>query len=154
MLSIKKQQRKSKRNGATAVEVAIVLPLFLSLIFACMEFSRISLIRSQSSNAAYEAARSAMVLGGDAVGAQNAAMRVLGPLGVNTVDIVPSFLDDAGLDVPPLIATRVRVRVDVPYGPNSFFGSFLPSTPSNDTESISLANALISSQVTLRTNNR
>ena len=154
MLTRKKQQRISKRSGATAVEVAIVLPLFLSLIFACMEFSRISLIRSQSANAAYEAARFSMVLGGDGAGAEDAAMRVLAPLGVNSVKVVPSFLDESGGKVSPTVATRVRVRVTVPYGPNSFIGSFLPTTPSNDTESISLADSAISSQVTLRTNNR
>ena len=132
-----------KRAGATTVEMALVLPAFLTLIFGCMEFSRLSMIRSTSANAAYEAARFAMVQGGDRDDASEKATEVLSMLGVSDVRSRVFFLDENQNLVPTAEATRVRVQIDVPYLQNSFFSAFLPE---------SFYGVMISSRVTLRTN--
>jgi Flp pilus assembly protein TadG len=147
----KSRSRERNRIGATTVEMALILPLFLAITFACMEFTRISMVRSQVSNAAYEAARSAMVLGGVDQTAEDAAANALSRLGVSDATTVVVFTDEDGVPVTSEIAELVTVQIDVPYASNSFFGAFL-SPDSNHPESISLSNAVISSQVTLRTN--
>jgi Flp pilus assembly protein TadG len=147
----KSNSRMRNRTGATTVEMALILPLFLAITCACMEFTRISMVRSQVSNAAYEAARGAMVLGGQGPTAQDAASNALSRLGVSDASTVVQFTDVNGIRVAPEIAQLVTVQIDVPYANNSFFGAFMSPDPGHS-ESVSLANATISSQVTLRTN--
>ncbi|BBO30508.1 TadE family protein [Lacipirellula parvula] len=78
--------------GATAVEFAIVAPIFFTLVLASLEFGRVNMIRHTADQAAYEAARHAMVPGATAaeatakatsmlkiVGARDAKIKVVGP---------------------------------------------------------------------------
>jgi len=123
--------------------MAIVLPIFLTFVFGCMEFSRLSMIRSQTANAAYEGARFAMVQGSTEADAQLAVTKNLDVLGVNSPTTTVRFLDENGLDVAPGVASRVNVQVDVPYGDNGYLVSLLPE---------SLYDVTLTSQVTLRTN--
>jgi Flp pilus assembly protein TadG len=51
---------KSQRKGAVMVETAIVLSLFLSLIFGIFEFSRVLMVRNLLDNAAREGCRYAI----------------------------------------------------------------------------------------------
>ena len=139
----RRRSASGNRVGATTVEMALVLPAFLTLIFGCMEFSRLSMIRSTSANAAYEAARFAMVQGGDSDDANEKATEVLEMLGVSDTTTTVRFLDEDENVVPTIEATRVRVQVDVPYLQNSLFSAFLPE---------SFYGVMISSRVTLRTN--
>ena len=60
-------QKVSSRAGATAVEFAIVAPIFFLIMLASFEFSRLNVIRHTADNAAYEAARHAMVPGATAL---------------------------------------------------------------------------------------
>ncbi len=53
------------RDGATAVEFAVILPLFFVLVFTSIEFARFYWVRSTVQFAVEEAARYAMVSGGD-----------------------------------------------------------------------------------------
>jgi hypothetical protein len=57
-------KRKSRsRHGAAAVEMAIVLPLFLTLIFGIIEFGRAMMVQQILVNTAREAARRAVIPG-------------------------------------------------------------------------------------------
>ena len=137
------RQSLLQREGTTSVEMALVLPIFLAFVFGCMEFSRISMIRSQTANAAYEAARFAMVQGSSTVDAQQSVTESLGLHGIKGADTTVRFEDENGSQVSPGQATRVNVQVDVPYGENGFLLPYLPD---------SLADVTMTSQVTLRTN--
>jgi len=53
------------REGSTAVEFAIILPIFFALVFTSIEFARFYWVRSTVQFAAEEAARFAMVSGGN-----------------------------------------------------------------------------------------
>lgn len=108
-----------------------------------MEFSRLGMIRSRISNAAYEGARFAMVQGGTAADAQQAVANSLNVLGVVSPTTTVQFLDETDTQVTPGQATRVNVQVDVPYAPNSFSLGLLPD---------SISQLQLSAQVTLRTN--
>ena len=121
MLNFKKRQLRTKNNrrGATTVELATVLPVFLLVVFGCMEFSRISLMRSLASNACYEAARASMVTGGTTGQAEQVVDNVLGRLGVDgaTTDVV--FTDRNGQVTDFDNSQRVTVSVSIPYGENN-----------------------------------
>ena len=78
------QVRQVRRRGAAMVELAIVAPIFFTLLFAGLEFSRVSLVRNGANNAAYQAARRIMVPGATLTDAETEAGRLLGVLGVNT----------------------------------------------------------------------
>jgi Flp pilus assembly protein TadG len=102
------------RRGATTVEFAIVAPIFFLLMMASFEFSRLNVIRHTADNAAYEAARHAMVPGAtasEAVSKANTILRTVGARGAR-VTINPTTL---GPDV-----DTINVRVDVPLDQNGW----------------------------------
>jgi Flp pilus assembly protein TadG len=102
-----------RRNGATIPEFAIVAPLFFVLLFAGIEFSVLSTIRSTANNAAYEGARKLVIPGADAATGIAEAQRIMSIVGVNhlTVTVTPATLTDETRDV--------TVRVTVPYTENA-----------------------------------
>jgi Flp pilus assembly protein TadG len=123
--------------------MALVLPVFLTFVFGCMEFSRLSMIRSQTANAAYEGARFAMVQGSSVADARQAVDKGLGILGIKGATTTVRFQDEDRSPTTQGQATRINVQVDVPYGQNGYLSPFLPQ---------SLYDATLTSQVTLRTN--
>ena len=58
---MKKLIRKTKQDGATAVELAIVIPILVLLIFAIIEFSLLLYNKAIITNAAREGARYGVV---------------------------------------------------------------------------------------------
>jgi Flp pilus assembly protein TadG len=137
------RRRLIRKEGTTTVEMALVLPIFLMFVFGCMEFSRISMIRSRTANAAYEGARFAMVQGSSVADAQQAVTDSLAITGIQGSTTTVRYQDEAEAAVPPGQATRINVQVDVPYSQNGFLLPYLPQ---------SIYNATLTSQVTLRTN--
>ncbi len=102
------------RRGAAAVEFAIVAPIFFMLLMASFEFSRLNVIRHTANNAAYEAARHAMVPGAtaaEAVTKANSILRVVGARGAK-ITISPTVLG-------PEVDT-INVRIDVPLNQNGW----------------------------------
>lgn len=96
------------------VELAIVAPIFFTILFACFEFSRVSLIRNAANNAAYQAARQMMVPGATLSDAQTEANRLLSVLGVTTytLTVTPN----------PVTTTtdRVTVHIAIPAKENGW----------------------------------
>lgn len=105
---------KRSRRGATTVEFAIVVPVFFLLLTAAFEFSRLNVIRHTADNAAYEAARTAMVPGAtaaEAIAKANSIMAVVGARGAR-VTVTPSTLG-------PEVDT-INVKIDVPLNQNGW----------------------------------
>ena len=71
------QKSRGGRRGATAVEFALTAPIFFVFLLAAFEFGWLNVIRHTADNAAYEAARSAMVPGATAAEARTKANRLL-----------------------------------------------------------------------------
>jgi len=112
-ISMKKCPRKRRlRRGATVVEFAIVAPVFFLLLLFSFEFSRLNVIRHTADNAAYEAARVAMVPGATAAEAVTEANRILNIAGARgaTVTVDPAVL---GPDI-----NEVTVAIGVPMAQN------------------------------------
>ena len=114
-----KSRRKGNRRGATTVELAAVLPLFLLVVLGCMEFSRISLMRSLGNNACYEAARASMVTGATAQEAETIVDDILGRLAVDGATTTVTFTDRNGAVTDFDDSQRVTVFVSIPYGANN-----------------------------------
>ncbi|MBA3482794.1 MAG: pilus assembly protein [Pirellulales bacterium] len=109
--------RKSQRilrTGAAAVEFAIVAPIFFIFVLGSLEFGRLNVIRHTADQAAYEAARHAMVPGATAAEARTKANRMLRFVGARgaRVDVQPAVL---GPDV-----DEITVTVDVPMNQNGW----------------------------------
>jgi len=111
----KNRRRRSRfRRGATAVEFALVAPIFFLLLLASFEFSRLNVIRHTADNAAYEAARIAMVPGATATEAAaevNRIMNLVHARGV-TVTVNPTTLGPN--------TNQITVTVDVPMDQNGW----------------------------------
>lgn len=102
-----------ERRGAAAVEFALCAPVFFLIIFALFEFTWMNVIRHTADNAAYEAARAAMVPGASATTATNEANRILRTIGVRggTVDVSPRVIRPE--------TRNVTVSIRVPMDRNS-----------------------------------
>lgn len=109
MKRVSKQRRgpigrgvRKPRRGAAAVEFAICANIFFVLIFTCMEFARMNMIRNLAQDAAYFAARQAMVPGATVQEAIDAADDVMGMMTASgyTVDV-----EELGSDTPNVVVT-------------------------------------------------
>ena len=109
-----RRQKSDDRKGATIAEVAMVLPVFVLVLFAMFEFTRMAVLRHTADNAAYEAARIAMVTGASAQDAIDEANRILNIVRTNNSDI----------SVTPAVITNdtesITVRVEVPMDGNGW----------------------------------
>jgi Flp pilus assembly protein TadG len=68
---------RTRRLGATTVEFALVAPAFFLVIMSMFEFTRLNVLRHTADNAAYEAARVAIVPGATVAQATTEANRLL-----------------------------------------------------------------------------
>ncbi len=118
LLHSKKRIAKSRR-GTTAIEIAIVLPILVMLLFGAIDFSRANTIRNTAENAAYEAARRAIVPGATSAEVQSSANAILSILSINnaSVTVTPAVITNA--------TRRVKVTVSVPLGSNLYASSQL-----------------------------
>lgn len=127
--------RKRKRRGATAVEFAMVAPVFFMTVFTCIEFTRLSMIRNMVQEASYFAARDAMVPGATEAECKAAAERILSRLGGKSTRVIIN--DGNGLDDQSDI---VSVTVSVPLSDSLLFfpfatdGMAISSTTTMNTE--------------------
>ncbi len=100
------------RRGATAVEFALTAPIFFLFLLAAFEFGWLNVIRHTADNAAYEAARTAMVPGATTAEALTKADRLLRIVGTRgaTITVTPD----------PLTADseEVTVAIDIPMSQN------------------------------------
>ncbi len=106
---LQSQSRECRgHRGVTVVEFSLAVPLFLMVLFAGFEFSRVCLIRNAAHNAVYQAARRVMVPGATVADANAEATRLLSVFGVNsfTLTINPTPIT--------LAANRVTVSIDIP----------------------------------------
>lgn len=110
-----KQIQRSNRRGVLTVEMAIVLPLFFLFLFTSIELSRMNTIRHTVENAAYEAARAAIIPGGTSEAAEAVAIEVMQSIGVvgTSVTTIPETVTNDAPDV--------EVFVNVPCDENAYF---------------------------------
>lgn len=134
-MNITRHRRKyadaKERRGVAAVEVAFVLPLYLTLAFASIEASNAIYLKRDVTLAAYVAATELEDRKGTVAGANSRATTLLNARGITGYTI--SITDENGATlttVPPL--TEFTVSIQAPYAGNSinltqiFSGATLP----------------------------
>ncbi len=108
MLRINRKQRR----GATAVEFAITAPVFFLFLLAAFEFGWLNVLRHTADNAAYEAARAAIIPGATAADAQAKADSLLNIVGARSTKVTIS-------PNPVTVDTdEVTVSIEVPMNKN------------------------------------
>lgn len=112
-----KLQNKKARRGATAVEFAVAAPVMFFVLMSVFEFGWQILIRHTADNAAYEAARVAIVPGATAQDAVNEANRIMGIVGARSfeVDVTPDTLNEN--------TQEVTVQIGMSYADNGLVAS-------------------------------
>jgi Flp pilus assembly protein TadG len=111
-LEVGGKRRWQNRCGAVTVEFAITAPIFFLFLLVAFEFGWMNVIRHTADNAAYEAARQAIVPGAAVADARAEANRILGIVGARgaTVTVTPPTID--------VDTDAVTVSVDVPMNQN------------------------------------
>jgi Flp pilus assembly protein TadG len=114
MLSGFRNRRRGRRHcrGAVAVEFAITAPVFFLFLLAAFEFGWLNVMRHTADNAAYEAARAAIVPGAsnaDATAKATSLLKIVGARGA-TISISPATVTTA--------TEEVTVAIDLPMDQN------------------------------------
>lgn len=109
-LATRNSKLAARRSGAAAVEFAIVAPIFFTMVVASLEFGRLNIIRHTADQAAYEAARYAMVPGATAAEARGRAESMLKIVGAR----------DSKITIVGPTDDKVTVTVDVPLNKNGW----------------------------------
>ena len=121
-----KRNGRPRRHGATAVEFAVVSPIFFLSLFACFEFAKMTMVESFAEDAAFRAARRVVVLGAKVQEGLDVATDTLAIIGVRNaaVTITPSFngVDQAEIDD---ATDTIAVRISIPMRENRIAGRFL-----------------------------
>ena len=82
-----RKRNSSSRQGATAVEFALVAPILFLLIFACIEFARMMMTVAMIEQSAFEGARHVAVLGSTAAEGEAIIRSELAFLGIDAAEI-------------------------------------------------------------------
>jgi Flp pilus assembly protein TadG len=110
--SLRASGHQPRRAGAAAVEFAITAPVFFLFLLAAFEFGWLNVLRHTADNAAYEAARAAIVPGATAADATAKANSLLNIVGARSakVSITPSSVTPS--------TKEVTVSIDLPMNKN------------------------------------
>ncbi|MGC4005534.1 MAG: pilus assembly protein [Pirellulales bacterium] len=88
------RKRRPLQRGAALVEFALVAPILFMFFMACIEFSRINMIRNSIAISAYEGARRGIIPGATAAQAEATARASLAATGITpqSVTVSPATL--------------------------------------------------------------
>jgi Flp pilus assembly protein TadG len=122
MSSHEKQTDNSVR-GAAAVELAVVLPLLLTLVFGIIEFGWVFMVRETLTNSSREGCRVAVLQGSTEQNIRDQVAASMGPTGLSTytVQITRSSPGDP----------NETVKVLIPYADVSLLGGYFGPTNFN-----------------------
>lgn len=93
------------------VEFAVICPVFFIFMFAAMEFAHLNTLRNTAHNAAYEAARAAVVPGVTKTRAEEQARQILAAVGTRQFELTVSDVTDD--------SNEITVTIDIPYSQNA-----------------------------------
>ena len=115
------RKQGESRFGASAVEFAIIANILIIMILTCMEFARMNMVRNLAQDAAYFAARHAIVPGATSEEAVDEAHNVMQTMLSNGYDVQVSDLDEDASVISVTVAVDLtEVALFAPY--------FLPDT--------------------------
>jgi Flp pilus assembly protein TadG len=113
------QDLRHKRRGAAVVEMAVVTPLLLLILFGIMEFGWVFMMEQTITNATREAARVGILQGATHTDIQNRFTQAMAPTGIAVTGDMLTIVDPTTAD------PTLTVRVSMPYSKVSILGNFL-----------------------------
>jgi Flp pilus assembly protein TadG len=120
---VKLAQGKMRRWGAAAVEMAVVTPFLLTMLFGIIEYGWVFTVRQCLTNAAREGARTAALPGSTDADVYNRSRAVLNPMGLRTAAI------NMTRSTPENPVETVRITI--PYRDVTLIGAYFGSTDYN-----------------------
>ena len=110
----RRRRCQNSRRGASAVEFAVIAPVFLLLVFGMIEYGRMVMVQQVITNASREGARRAVLTGATNAEVINTVVtyctQASVPVNGSDVTVTPTNPADAGFGEP------VEVAVNVPFG--------------------------------------
>ncbi len=123
-------ERRFTRRGTAIVEMAIVLPLLLLLLFGIIEFGHLLFVRHNMINAATQGTRAGIMPEATDASVRATVTRALEDSGVGGLAMTTNVIfNDIVPNPPDLVGTlEVEVEVTSTYAEVSIFGGFLPDS--------------------------
>ena len=119
---LEKQTDKPVR-GAAAVELAVVLPLLLTLVFGIIEFGWVFMVRETLTNSSREGARVAVLQGSTEQDIRDRVAASMNPTGLSTYTVQISRSSPGN--------PSETVKVLIPYADVSLLGGYFGPTDFN-----------------------
>ena len=106
------RRKQQARRGAHIVEMALVLPILIMVVFGIIEFARANQIRQTVKQAAYEGARVGITLDASVSNVQTAANSVLSSVGItgSTVTVTPNPISSSTQFVTVTVSTSATAN--------------------------------------------
>lgn len=114
------RNRNQRRRGAATVEMAVVTPLLLTIVFGIIEYGWVFSVQQSLVTAAREGARTASLPGTTVSEVQARVSDYLSPLGIQTADVDVDIDGDGN--------PTGLVELAVPYADVSLLGGYFGST--------------------------
>jgi Flp pilus assembly protein TadG len=112
----------SRRSGASAVEMAVVAPVFVALVIGQIETSRLGMVAQLITTACREGCRTATLPGSQQSDVQNRVQSVLTGSGIPVPTITPTCPSPYSWQTAPG-GTPITVSMSVPYSAVSWLGT-------------------------------
>jgi Flp pilus assembly protein TadG len=115
-LAVVKKKWRNRGRAAAAVEMAIVTPILLTMLFGIIEYGWVFTVRQALTTAAREGARTAALPGSTVDEVEGRVADYLTPLGLSSYSTEITCDDDG--------APLGEVRVEIPYADVSLVGCY------------------------------
>ncbi len=112
----------AKRSGASAVEMAIVAPVFITLVLGQIEFARLGMVCQLMTTAAREGCRVAVVSGNTQTDVQDRVNAFLTVSGISVGTVTFTCPSTSSLQNAPR-GTPIAISLSVPYRSVSWLGT-------------------------------
>src|SRR4051812_37263373 len=106
--------RRNARRGTSAVEMAFVAPVFVTLVLGMIEASRLGMVSQLLTTAAREGCRVAVINGMTQTDVQTRIDAVLGGSGISVGTVTPTCPSPYSWTTAPS-GTAIAVSLSVPY---------------------------------------
>src|SRR5947209_1294292 len=114
--------RRGGRSGASAVEMALIAPVFVAHVIGQIETSRLGMVAQLLTTAAREGCRVAVIDGSTQSDVQTRVAAVLTGSGISAGTVTPTCPSPYSWDTAPM-GTPITVTITVPYSQVSWLGT-------------------------------
>lgn len=121
-----RRPQRTKRRGAAIVEMAVITPLLILLLFGMIEFGWVFMVQSSLTNAAREACRVGVLEGASEADIRSRFLDAAGATGLDFTAEMITITEEVVGDYDVL-----TVQVVVPYSEVSLVGGYLGTTRTN-----------------------